>query len=316
MKRTILLFACVLMGISAINAQKTMSPPTVMIVPDDIYCKSNGYTLSFNNQGSIETRPDYEKALTEDQTLHAVLLQIGQLITDRNSSIEIIDILTAINNYKADISMNESNFGSEAESVDEAIIRNSQADILIKINFTLLKNGPQRQVQWTMAGIDAYTSMQFAPISGVGQPATAASPAILVREAVFGQMDAFLQKMLGYYQRMSTNGRGISFNFKIIDGSALSMNSKIGDYTLQEVIDDFLYDNSVDGNGLEKVRGGNTFLNYQCVYVPLMAEVRGRLRKQNANQIANKLRAYLEENYNIQSEFKTIGLGKVNFYIK
>lgn len=316
MKRTILLFACVLMGISAINAQKTMSPPTVMIVPDDIYCKSNGYTLSFNNQSSIETRPDYEKALTEDQTLHAVLLQIGQLITDRNSSIEIIDILTAINNYKADISMNESNFGSEAESVDEAIIRNSQADILIKINFTLLKNGPQRQVQWTMAGIDAYTSMQFAPISGVGQPATAASPAILVREAVFGQMDAFLQKMLGYYQRMSTNGRGISFNFKIIDGSSLSMNSKIGDYTLQEVIDDFLYDNSVDGNGLEKVRGGNTFLNYQCVYVPLMAEVRGRLRKQNANQIANKLSAYLEENYNIQSEFKTIGLGKVNFYIK
>ncbi len=316
MKRTMLLVLGVVMGVFAANAQKMMSPPTIMIVPDDIYCKTNGYTLSFNNQGSTEVRPDYEKALTEDQTLHAVLLQIGQLITDRNSSIEIVDILTAINNYKSDAAMNESNFGSEAESVDEAIIRNSQADILVKINFTLLKNGPQRQVQWTMAGIDAYTSMQFAPISGVGQPATATSPAILVREAVFGQMDAFLQKMLGYYQRMATNGRGISFNFKIADGSSLSMNSKTGEYTLQEVIDDFLYDNSVDGNGLEKVRGGSTFLNYQCVYVPLMAEVRGRMRKQNANQIARKLSTYLETDYGIQSEFKTIGLGKVNFYIK
>lgn len=296
-------------------AQKSMTPPHVMVVPDLIYCKSHGYTQQFDNMGVTETVADYEKALSEDPSLHSVLTQVAQLITDRNEDIVIIDLLEAINNAKADAAMSAANGGDQQESVDEAIIRNSEADILVKVQFDLLKSGPQYQVSYTITGTDAYTNNMFAPIEGMGAPSTSSNPVVLLREAVYGNMDAFLSKMLSYYSGMLTKGRMVAFDIKTTATSAVNMNSKVGEYTLREQIEDFLYDNSVDGNGIERVKGGDTFLKYQGVYIPLVATIRGRQRKQGAKDVAQKLVNYLEQN-NVSCEYKIRGLGKVNIYIK
>lgn len=315
MKKLILIFA-ILSGITgSIFAQKAMTPPHVMVVPDLIYCKAHGYIQQFNNMGMTETVPDYEKALSEDPSLHSVLMQIAQLITDRNSDIVIVDLIEAINNAKTDAAMAAANGGDQSESVDEAIIRNSEADILVKVQFSLLKNGPQYQVSYTLAGTDAYTNRMFAPISGMGAPSTSANPVVLLREAVFSNMDAFLTKMLSYYSSMLTKGRMMAFEIKTTSTSSVNMNSKIGEYTLREQIEDFLYDNSVDGNGLERVKSGNTFLQYDGVYVPLISTIRGRQRKQGAKDVAQKLVNFLEQN-GVTAEYKIRGLGKVNIFIK
>jgi len=315
MKRLFFLFVFLATVVGNALAQKAMTPPHVMVVPDLIYCKSHGYTQQFNNMGITETVPDYEKALSEDPTLHSALIQIAQLITDRNSDIVIVDLLEAINNAKADAAMAAANAGDQSESVDEAIIRNSEADILVKVQFDLLKNGPQYQVSYTITGTDAYTNRMFAPISGMGAPSTSANPVVLLREAVFSNMDAFLTKMLSFYTGMVTKGRMVAFEIKTTSTSAVNMNSKVGEYTLREQIEDFLYDNSVDGNGLERVKSGSTFLQYDGVYVPLISTIRGRQRKQGAKDVAQKLVNYLEQN-GISSEYKIRGLGKVNIYIK
>lgn len=315
MKKLILIFAVLFGIIGSVCAQKAMTPPHVMVVPDLIYCKAHGYVQQFNNMGMTETVPDYEKALSEDSSLHSVLMQIAQLITDRNSDIVIVDLIEAINNAKADAAMAAVNGGDQSESVDEAIIRNSEADILIKVQFDLLKNGPQYQVSYTLAGTDAYTNRMFAPISGMGAPSTSANPVVLLREAVFSNMDAFLTKMLSYYSSMLTKGRMMAFEIKTTSTSFVNMNSKVGEYTLREQIEDFLYDNSVDGNGLERVKSGNTFLQYDGVYVPLISTIRGRQRKQGAKDVAQKLVNFLEQN-GITAEYKIRGLGKVNIFIK
>ena len=292
-----------------------MTPPHVMVVPDLIYCKSHGFTQEFNNNGITETIPDYERALTEDPTLQAVLTQIAQLITDRNSDIVIVDIIEAINNAKADAAMAAANAGDESESVDESIIRNSDADILVKLQFDLVKNGPEYRVSYVLNGTDAYTNRNFAPVSGIGKPSTSANPVVLLREAAGENMDAFLDKMLSYYKTMVTKGRMVAFEIKTTSTSGVNMNSKVGQYTLREQIEDFLYDNSVDGNGLERVQSGNTFLRYQGVYIPLVTTIRGRQRKQGAKDVAQKLVTFLESN-GINAEYKIRGLGKVNIYIQ
>lgn len=315
MKKLILIFAVLFSITGSICAQKAMTPPHVMVVPDLIYCKAHGYVQQFNNMGMTEIVPDYEKALSEDPSLHSVLIQIAQLITDRNSDIVIVDLIEAINNAKADAAMAAVNGGDQSESVDEAIIRNSEADILIKVQFDLLKNGPQYQVSYTLAGTDAYTNRMFAPISGMGAPSTSTNPVVLLREAVFSNMDAFLTKMLSYYSSMLTKGRMMAFEIKTTSTSSVNMNSKVGEYTLREQIEDFLYDNSVDGNGLERVKSGNTFLQYDGVYVPLISTIRGRQRKQGAKDVAQKLVNFLEQN-GVAAEYKIRGLGKVNIFIK
>jgi hypothetical protein len=315
MKRFYTLFICIWCVFAGAFAQKIMTPPHVMIVPDLIYCKTHSFTQQFDNNGVTETIPDYERALSEDPSLHAVLTQIAQLISDRNGDIVIVDLLEAINNAKADAAMAAANDGSQIESVDEAIIRNSNADILVKVQFDLLKNGPQYQVSYTLTGTDAYTNRMFAPVEGMGAPSTSANPVVLLREAVYSNMDAFLTKMLSYYSNMVQSGRMVAFEIKTTSTSGVAMNTKIGDVTLRDLIDDFLYDNSVDGNGLERVKGGDSFLQYQGVYIPLVATIRGRQRKQGAKDIALKLTNYLEEK-GISSDYKIRGLGKVNIYIR
>ena len=155
-------------------AQKAMTPPHVMVVPDLIYCKSNGYVQQYNNNGVTETIPDYERALSEDPSLHAVLTQVKQLIAEKNSDIVLIDLIEAINNAKADAAMANANFADQSESIEEAIIRNSEADILVKVQFDMLKHGPNYQVSYTLNGTDAYTNRNFAPVEGMGKPSTSA----------------------------------------------------------------------------------------------------------------------------------------------
>lgn len=319
MKRLIICCAIMLSVIANGYAQrKPMTPPRIMVVPDLIYCKAHGYTQQFDNNGITETIPDYERAISEDPSLHAVLTQIAQMILqrDREQSIVIVDIIEAINNAKADAAMAAANVGDESESVDEAIIRNSEADILVKVQFDLVKNGPEYRVSYVLNGTDAYTSQTFAPVSGLGAPSTSANPVVMLREAAGENMDAFLSQMLAYYQRMLKRGRMVAFEIKTTAGSSVNMNSKFRGHPLREWIDDFLYDNSVDGAGVERVQGGNTFLRYQGVYIPLtFTSSFGKERRQAAKDVAGRLVNFLEDN-GISAEYKIRGLGKVNIYIK
>ena len=316
MKKIIMTFALLLMIAGSAFAQKVMTPPHVMVVPDLIYCKSHGFTQQFDNNGITEVIPDYERALSEDPSLHAALTQVAQLITDRNSDIVIVDIIEAINNAKADRAMAAANAGDESESVDEAIIRNSEADILVKVQFDLVKNGPEYRVSYVLNGTDAYTSRNFAPVSGLGKPSTSANPVALLREAVFENMEAFTGKLLSYYTSMVSKGRMVAFEIKTTSSSSVSMNTKINGHSIREWIDDFLYDNSKDGAGLERVQSGSTFLRYQGVYIPLTyTSSFGKPRRQAAKDVAQRLVEFLETK-GITADYKVRGLGKVNIYIK
>ena len=315
MKRILTIVIALLAVTGSAWAQKAMTPPHVMVVPDMIYCKTHGYVRQFNDNGITETIPDYEKAMSEDPTLHSVLIQVAQLISDRNQDIVIVDLLEAINSAKNDAAMAAANAGDQYESVEEAIIRNSEADILIKVQYDLLKNGPEYQVSYTITGTDAYTNRMFAPIEGMGAPSTSANPVVLLREAVYQNMDAFLKKVLQYYQGMVTKGRMVAFDIKTTETAGVNMNTKVGDITLHEFIEDFMFDNSVDGNGTERVKSGATFMQYQGVYIPLISTIRGRQRKQGAKDVAQKLTNELSAK-GINAEFKVRGLGKVNIYLK
>lgn len=316
MRKIFISLATMLMIVGSSFAQKPMTPPHVMVVPDLIYCKSHGFTQQFNNNGSTEVIPDYERALSEDPSLHAVLTQIAQLITDRNSDFVIVDIIEAINNAKADRAMAAANAGDESESVDEAIIRNSEADILVKVQFDLVKNGPEYRVSYVLNGTDAYTSRNFAPVSGLGKPSTSTNPVALLRETVFENEFAFADKLLNYYLSMEKKGRMVAFDIKTTSTASVNMSSKINGHSLREWIDYFLYDNSVDGNGLERVQGGSTFLRYQGVYIPLsFTNSFGQKRKLAAKDVAQKLVDFLESK-GVNADYKIRGLGKVNIYIK
>ena len=296
-------------------AQKVMTPPHVLVVPDLMYCKKNGYTQTFDENGTTVTIPDYERAINEDATLHNALIQVQQLINERNSDIVLVDLNESINNAKKDMAISSANDGNQRESIEQAIIRNSNSDIIIKVNYDLLRNGPEYNISYSITGTDSYTANMFAPFEGIGKGSTSANPVLLLREALYDGMDDFIKKILTFYSSMKDKGRMVAFNIETTNSSVHNMNSILGTLSLREVIDDFLYDNSIDGGGTENVTGGDTFLQYKGVYIPLVAEIRGRTRRQGAKDVAQRLTNHLAT-LGVTADFKIIGLGKVNIFIR
>lgn len=57
--------------------------PTIMIVPSDNWCLTNGYIQVFDNEGKVTKVPDYKKALQENSDLLLVISKINELMADR-----------------------------------------------------------------------------------------------------------------------------------------------------------------------------------------------------------------------------------------
>ena len=57
--------------------------PTLMILPSDVWCNTNGYMMEFDNQGTVEKIPDYKKAFQENADLINVISKINGLMADR-----------------------------------------------------------------------------------------------------------------------------------------------------------------------------------------------------------------------------------------
>ena len=57
--------------------------PTIMVVPSDVWCNTNGYMMKFNNQGTEVKVPDYKKAFQENAVLVQVITKINGLMADR-----------------------------------------------------------------------------------------------------------------------------------------------------------------------------------------------------------------------------------------
>lgn len=312
MKIRLLALAALAAAALTAGAQRLMTPPHVLIVPDMPYCSANGY-IQDAPDGSGRTVADYERALAEDGTLHSALTQVAQLINERNSDIVIVDLSQAIELARNDAALAAAN--GAVETAEERIIRNSNADILVKVNYDLLRTGPVSRINYTLRATDAYTGRNFAPLEGLGPEATASNPAVLLREAIYGGMDSFLNRILAYYNGMREHGRMVAFDITVAAGSARTMGSRVGDVSLREFIEDYLYDHSVDGSGLERVRGGEAFLHYDGVYIPLTTTVRGRQRRQGAKDVAQGLVAALAD-AGVAADFSIVGLGRANISIR
>ena len=50
--------------ISCITVHAQAKKPTLMVIPSNVWCVNNGYVQTFNDQGTTNTLPDYEAALT------------------------------------------------------------------------------------------------------------------------------------------------------------------------------------------------------------------------------------------------------------
>ncbi len=309
MKRIGILSAALVLAVSSVMGQA--KKPTIMVVPSDRYCISKGYMTKFDNQDM----PDYKKALQNDADLRMAISKISGIMADREFPLKDLEQeLRNISNESAESAMITGAGGSSvAESPVDVLKRTAKADIIMDLDFSVVKQGPRNSIMYTLNGLDAYTSKNVASSTGVGSPSSAASVELLIEEAVLSHMDEFTGRLQAHFDDMFANGREVKIMVKVFDGSDVNLSDEVdfngGTDELGIFIEDWMADNTVGGR-FSLSDGTENFQRYEQVRIPMYYERNGRQRAMDTRTFVNNLKKFVAESFNLESKVYMRGLGE------
>jgi hypothetical protein len=305
-------FAFVLV-ISSTFAFSQAKKPTIMVVPSDVWCNTNGYMLEFDNQGRTIKVPDYRKALQENADLLLVISKINELMSDRGFPLKNLESsLKTLDNQSAEDAMLTSSGGGElTESPIDKLKAVAKADIWMQMTWTENTTGPKKSITFNLQGLDAYTDKQIAGASGTGQPSFTAELPVLLEEAIVSHLDNFNFQLQNHFDDMFANGREVILRIRVWDSWGEDLESDFNGKELNEIIEDWMYENTVKERFSTTNMTENQML-FEQVRIPLYDS---RDRAVDARAWARGLQRFLKDNHSIESKLMMRGLGQAQLVI-
>ena len=285
--------------------------PKLMVVPSDAWCKQHNFTKTFDNQGTEEVIPDYQKALSTDKDLNNVISKINILMADRGFPLQDMQqTLKSINNISAEdrLITSRTSGATIAESPLDRLRRTAKADILLEVDWTISEVGPKKTVTYNLKGLDAYSNKQVAGAQGTGAPSFSAEVPVLLEEAVQDNMDNFTAQLQAHFDDMMANGREVVIDVRVFDnGSGLTLEEEFNGTELSEIIDDWMAGNTVN-HRFSKADATENYINYDQVRIPLY---KANGMPQDTNDFTRTLAKFLRNApYNIPCKVINRGLGR------
>ena len=310
MKHLIFAFFLVLCTANAFSQAKK---PTIMVVPSDVWCNTNGYMMEFDNQGKKVKVPDYKKALQENADLLLVISKINELMADRGFPLKNLEsAIKSLESESAEDAMLTSKSGSEvSESPIDKLKKTAKADIWMQMTWTVNTTGPKKSITFNLQGLDAYTDKQIAGASGTGQPSFTAELPVLLEEAVLSHLDNFNSQLQKHFDDLFANGREIIVRIKKFDSFDGDLESEYAGEELGKIIENWISENTVQGRFSTTDATENMML-FEQVRIPLYdvnnkaVDARGWLRG---------LQKMLKEKHQIESKLMMKGLGQAQLVI-
>ena len=282
---------------------------TLMVVPADNWCIANNYVDKINDQGTVKDVPNYKRALQNSSECYNVITKINTLMSDRSFPLkDLSSVLKSMaNNTVMDIVTTSSSGAELAESTLDLIKRNSNADIILELNWQVNTVGPKKSITYSLAAKDSYTDKQIAGAQGTGSPSFSADLPVLLEEAVIANMDNFCAQLQAHFDDMMENGREVTMEVKVVeDGSGINLASEYEGEELTDIIDDWVSDNSVN-HRYNLSQGSNNFLKFEQIRIPLF-QANGR--PNDTRRWTRDLSKFLTTKYQISSKVDIRGLGK------
>ncbi|MFP4556533.1 MAG: DUF6175 family protein [Bacteroidales bacterium] len=313
MKKLLSIFIFSIISLSLLGQARK---PTIMVVPSDQYCISRDFKMEFESMGRTQTLPDYKAAMQNDADLRLVITKMGQIMADRGFPLKDLEMeLRNLEREQAEAAMLTSgSSGSEiAESPVDMLKRTAKADIILDLSFDIKRQGPNRYITFNLRGLDAYTSKQISGAAGAGDPSSAASPELLLEEAVLSHMDGFNAGLMSHFEDMFENGREVRVNIRTwanwYDNLETYFTYDGEELELLEHIEDWFYDNTVQGR-FSMSDASDTQMRLEQVRIPLFEERRGRQRAIDTRRWLSGLSKHLRDNFGIDSKIYMRGLGE------
>jgi hypothetical protein len=310
MKRILFTIAIVLVGISLFGQAKK---PIIMVVPSDQYCISKGYSMTFTNQGTTQTLPDYKMAMQNDPDLRMVITKMGQIMAERGFPLKDLEAeMKNLEKEAAEMSMmTSSSSGSDmAESPIDILKRTAKADIILDLSFEVKRQGPNRFITFNLRGLDAYTAKQVSGAAGTGLPSSSAPAELLLEEAVLSHMDGFNAGLMSHFTDMFEKGREVKVMVRVWNNWGESLETEFDDKELTQIIEDWMFDNTVQGR-FNLSDATQNFMRLEQVRIPMVkVDDKGRERAVDTRAFVNELRTELRKKYQIESKVYLRGLGE------
>ncbi|MBQ3555218.1 MAG: hypothetical protein IJA09_03260 [Bacteroidales bacterium] len=307
MKKLLLSISFVFVTILCFSQAKK---PELMVMPSDVWCNDKGYMISYDNQGVQEEIPDYKKAVKTDKELTNVISKIGALMADRGFPLKDLSAtISGIEQREAEERLITSKAGSQiAESPLDKIRRVAKADIILSVDWTVNQVGPKRSITYNLQALDAYTNKQIAAVQGTGAPSMAAETVLLLEEAIVLNMDNFASRLQTYFDDLFANGREVTVRVRVFDnGSGVDLESEYDGMELTEIIDDWMWENTVE-HRYSKIDGTENYIDFSQVRIPLFRE---NGRAMDTETFVRNLSKYLRQApYSLTSKVLTRGLGE------
>ncbi|MEJ6776571.1 MAG: DUF6175 family protein [Crocinitomicaceae bacterium] len=317
MKKNIILFLAVIAFTS--NAFSQAKKPTIMVVPSDVWCNTNGYMMEYDNQGTKVKIPNYKKAFQENSDVQFVISTIGNMMAERGFPLKRMDqvIKTLESNSAEDAMMSSKDSGMGAsESPNDKLKAVAKADIIMGLTWTINQTGPEKSVTFVLDGIDAYTDKQVAGATGTGPSSFSAELPVLLEEAVLAHIDNFNAALMTHFEDLFANGREVIVRVKKWDDWYEDLETEYGDdeEELGVLIEDWMADNTVQGR-FNTTDATENMMLFEQVRIPLYYERNGKQRAMDTRRFARNLSKYLKEEFEIVSKVTTKGLGRATIYL-
>lgn len=284
--------------------------PTIMVVPSDAWCNSQGYVIQYDNQGTMITIPDYKSALQNNMDLKLAIAKINDLMAERGFPLKDLEqTLASISQREAEDNMTVSKSGAElAQSPIDMLLNTAKADIIISLTWNITKQGPKQTLSFIMEAKDPYTNKSIGGANGTSSPSFSAEPVVLLEEAVLAHIDNFNNRLQNHFDDMMTNGREVALEIKVFENeSGIDLESEFNDMELSEIIDDWMALNTVNGR-FSKTDATENFIRYEQVRIPLY-KTNGIAM--DTESFARQLRSFLrKEPYNLTVKILNRGLGR------
>lgn len=290
--------------------------PTIMVVPSDNWCFQKGYVQTFDNQGTETIVSDYARALQQDLDLKVMIATINDLMAERGFPCKDLEQqVKIIAQQNAELNLITSKNGNEtAESPLDRLNRVAKSDIILEISWVINTLGPKRSLTYIIEGKDAYTGKSIGSVTGTSEPTFSSENATLLREAVLANIDNFNYRLQSHFEDLFANGREIVFQIRVFEDNAagIDLESEYGDEELAEIIDIWMYNNTVE-HRFSKLGMSENYVSYEQVRIPLYNESGMPM---DAEGFARQLRKVLRKDpYNIPVKVMPMGLGRCILYL-
>lgn len=310
---TILAFMSVAFG----QAKK----PIIMVVPSDSWCLRNGFVQEFDNMGTPISVPDYSAAFLKDPDIRAMITSLSGFMASEGYPLQSLEQeLKRIQNESAEMAMmmGKQSGGGIVETPIERLRRTAKADIILNLDYTINKLGPNQHVEFNFQAIDAYSSKIISGITGVGDKiSTTSSILSCLQAAVLDLKDGFLDNLNSYFYDMSVQGREISVTLFRYDSCPIDFEEEYeinGFYAeLADIIEAWFADHAVSGRFLLDSKSANR-MRFNQVRIPLTTvnPINGRETPVDANGFVRDLVNMLKKSpYNLVVGRTPKGLGEV-----